>query len=352
MTATASDVLDTYTDLIRRLRNPDHHMADFMAFHMGRFVGERPKRLQYYPVTSTSPDGTFTERQGAEFASFLGASLVGAPVYQVTGDMCAAIDAMFTRTTAEEAPAIYEASLPALAGFVWLDGQLELELDNGPLEPIQVISWSVQDAPTDVGGTMTILRASFWMLVSDTRHDNDARTPASATQIAEIEGWIGPVNLLHTDIYPLNGPLAPAAGVPHRSATALVAYLNMLWMMLQMEITGIDRAVGIRGARRRAQRETGQGDVLVVTLRRARTGKASEPAGEHRDVEWSHRWLVQAHYRHHVAPPRDTWHQAIPAADKKRCTVCSGEVSYVLPYIKGPDGTPLRIRHRVNRLSR
>lgn len=344
--ATATEVLDTYADLIRRLRHPSGYMADFMAFHMNRDLAHGKKASQFYPVMASWPGGQITDEQGAEFARFTGISLVGAPVYQVTEGMCEAIEAMFGKTIAEADPVIYEASLPAAAGFAWLDKPMPLDTEDGLTNPIQAMSWSSQNALSDTG-TFPTLRVTLWTLASETQRDDGSSS--SAEEIADIQQWLGLLTLHHSDLYLVNKTMG---GPAPRSALAIVAYLNMLWMMLQMEITGIDRAAAPRGARRRALRDTGQGDVLVITLRRPARGDRAEPPGEHRVVDWSHRWLVQTHYRHHVAPPADRKHQVIPTADKRRCAVCGVEVSYVAPYIKGPEGMPLMVRRRIHRLSR
>jgi hypothetical protein len=354
MTWTAVAVLDTYSDLIRRLRHPSGNMASFMAFKMNQDLCTGGKRLQYYPVMPGSPSAAITEAQGGEFAAFLGTGLVGAPAYQVTEEMCEIIAAMFARTVAEDAPVIYEANLPAAAGLVWLDTKLQLTGEDGSFNQIQALSWAAHSVLAATG-TIPVLRVALWTLASDTTKDDTGHTPADAAEIADIQARLGVLTMLYSDIYPLGQPMGEDGHIPPRSAVALVAYLNMLWMMLQMEITGIDRAPGIRAAQRRARRYLGDSGVLVVTLRRAAHGDhGGDDHGEppHHRVDWSCRWIVQTHYRHHVAPPRRAWHQAIPTADRKRCTVCGAEVSYIPPYIKGPEGAPIRVRARLNRLAR
>lgn len=277
MTWTASDVLDTYADLLRRLRRPDANMASFTAFHMNRELRQKVKRIQFYPVVPAALGWAVTDQQGAEFANYLGTGLVGAPVYQVTEDMCEAIEAMFGKTVSEDPPIIYEANLPAAAGFVWLDKPLELQTSDGKPEQVQAVSWSRQNALTATG-MMPALRIAIWTLASEAIRAGDI--PAEPEAIADTQRRLGLVILLYSDIYLLDGPTTQKHGsVQPCSAVALVAYLNMLWMMLQMEITGIDRAPGTRGARRRALKEAGQSDVLVITLRRAaRAGLARRVA--------------------------------------------------------------------------
>src|SRR5262249_50801585 len=153
MTWTVNDVLDAYAGLIGRLRSPTANMASYMAFHMNRDLGKGEKWTQYYPVLPIRPARAVTDSQGAEFARFLGTGLLAAPVYQVTGDMCRAIDAMFEKTVAAETPVIYQASLPAAAGFIWLDNQLALALEDGTTGRVQAISWAAHNMLTDSGIT-------------------------------------------------------------------------------------------------------------------------------------------------------------------------------------------------------
>jgi hypothetical protein len=82
---TASDLLDTYADLVRRLRWPDtttDGLTDYLAFFMGRELAASRKAGQFYPVLPAT--SAVTPGQAAEFARHVGGALAGAPVYQVT----------------------------------------------------------------------------------------------------------------------------------------------------------------------------------------------------------------------------------------------------------------------------
>jgi hypothetical protein len=75
-------------------------------------------------------------------------------------------------------------------------------------------------------------------------------------------------------------------------------------------------------------------EVVVFTLRRA---KPSQYEGEEREVQWSHRWVVQGHWRNQ--PYKDnggTIYRQI----------------WIAPYVKGPDGKPLIFKRRAFELIR
>jgi hypothetical protein len=347
MTASPSDVLDTYADLVRRLRHPAGKVADYMAYQMNRDLRANGKEGQFYPVVRGGL-AQFYIGHGERFARTLAGQLHHAPVYQVTAEMCDAIEAMHARTAEQQGvPVIYQATLPSDAGFCWLDRPHTVTVDNSDYdreydEPVQAVSWALHDV-TLTEGTFPALRVTIWQATTATR--NADGTPADPATIADVMAWLGPLTMLYSDAYAIDMPMA--TGQPGPGVTALALYLNMLWTMLGMEVAVADRATGLRGARRRAGPDFKNTDVLVVTLRRA---QHHQPGGGHRDVEWTHRWLVLEHYRHRAAP--DPWHHAIPDKAKKRCATCGGPVSYVAPYIKGPDGAPVLVRRRLNRLSR
>lgn len=110
--------------------------------------------------------------------------------------------------------------------------------------------------------------------------------------------------------------------------------LAALWTLVHQE--GIASRVvheGARATRRRMERaglprEASQ--VQVVTLRRLHHSAPAE--GEPQGREYSHRWLVQGHWR---------WQPCGPGRTQRRLT-------FVRPHVKGPDDKPLVVRERVN----
>ncbi|MFL5861133.1 MAG: hypothetical protein ACJ780_10170 [Solirubrobacteraceae bacterium] len=73
-------------------------------------------------------------------------------------------------------------------------------------------------------------------------------------------------------------------------------------------------------------------EVVVFTLRRA---KPPQYEGDEREVQWSHRWLVQGHWR-------NQWY----GSEKVHRQI------WIAPYVKGPDNMPLIFKRRAFELVR
>lgn len=74
-------------------------------------------------------------------------------------------------------------------------------------------------------------------------------------------------------------------------------------------------------------------EVVVFTLRRAKN--AAQYEGDEREVQWSHRWMVNGHWRNQWYPSTKTHNQI-----------------WIAPYVKGPDGAPLILKRRAFELIR
>jgi hypothetical protein len=117
-------------------------------------------------------------------------------------------------------------------------------------------------------------------------------------------------------------------------------------MFLQMEITATRTPPVQRAFRRRALRTLKHGDVQVIILRKIRHNDDTEPG--RRDIAWSCRWVVQGHWRHRHEPADH--HHAIVTGG--RCIKCDEEMTYIRPYLKGPDGLPLKVSRSLSKLAR
>ena len=86
---------------------------------------------------------------------------------------------------------------------------------------------------------------------------------------------------------------------------------------------------------RQYERETGHPpDVNVITLRKAKRREGADES-DARDVEWSCRWMVSAHWR-------NQWY---PSLGEHRPRL-------ILPYLKGPDDKPFKAKATVFSVSR
>ena len=73
-------------------------------------------------------------------------------------------------------------------------------------------------------------------------------------------------------------------------------------------------------------------EVVVFTLRRA---KSPQYEGDEREVQWSHRWVVQGHWR-------NQWY----GSEKVHRQI------WIAPFIKGPDDKPIVFKRRAFELVR
>lgn len=351
MTWTAADVLDAYASMVGRLRRPTSDMADFVAFFMNDYMAACRKEVMFYPVMLEQ--GRFTVKDGAAFARILGAALAGSPVYQVTEKMCELIEELARSAAQASVPVLRRADLPAASGFAWLDKPLKVTTEDGSVATVQVFSWAVQQVAMREGGKPAI-RIAAWMPTPDDSAAAGGKPARGNAAAAPLRGVLGPVTLLFSDIWMLDAPMHPVNRRAPRTAMALLGYVRTLGTTLQAEIAGIDRPHIQRASRRRAEREAGRSDLQVITLRRAaQAAPAPATAGrpDPQAMNWPYRWRVEEHYRHHAAP-RENPHRIIPSPDEKSCSVCGGAVSRIPSYTKGPEGKPLRVRRRLNRLAR
>jgi hypothetical protein len=88
-----------------------------------------------------------------------------------------------------------------------------------------------------------------------------------------------------------------------------------------------------RASARRSQRRGFDPTVQVVDVRHTRSGTPN--ASEHREVEWSKRWVVHGHWRQQAYGPDRSLRKPV----------------YISDFIKGPDDKPLVMRPKVQLLA-
>lgn len=111
--------------------------------------------------------------------------------------------------------------------------------------------------------------------------------------------------------------------------------LAAFWTLVRQEGVTSRTVHRDRAAARRATRAGVPGDstVQVVTLRRPRTihPENPDPTSVHTAREWHHRWVVDGHWR---------WQACGPNRSERRLT-------FIAPYLKGPEDKPLKTKERV-----
>lgn len=85
-----------------------------------------------------------------------------------------------------------------------------------------------------------------------------------------------------------------------------------------------------RAFARRAERARLEPQISIVTLRRPLEHRSDDAEEEEGGIDWSHRWLVDAHWRAQWFPS-ELRHRPI----------------WIAPYIKGPEDKPLILKRRV-----
>lgn len=115
-------------------------------------------------------------------------------------------------------------------------------------------------------------------------------------------------------------------------------YLLCLQLLMRQKVLVPERKrVENRGARKRLEREPlpdPARDTLVVRLRRAERPEGADQGP--RSVDWSHQWLVRGHWHTYRVGPQRQGHKS----------------RYVLPYVKGPEDKPLKVKKVIYKVDR
>jgi hypothetical protein len=368
------EVLDQQAALAARLKQPRRellkHIRDFMTGtlrlnmageHSTRWTGapadvEGNFGITFYPAV-VSPPPVASQQNAADLTRALAMGTADATAYQVTSVMVNAITEMLPETQ-QHIDHLDVAELPERNGWAWLDTPWPLpDPDHDDLGPvlIRVVSWSFLSIPaTDdlvglTGGTgqLPCVRITLWTLLDDDLAQNlDRYEPGRAEEIRE---HIGELTLMHTVVVPFAATYTKENSLKGLAAASPVAFTHLLWMFLGMEITAIERAPIARPVRRQALRSLKHGEVHVVTLRRVR--HHDDPDDAVRVIDWSCQWPVQGHARH-LDSYSGPQHRAVTTGPGKHCAVCGSRTTWIRPYLKGPDGLPLKVSRQLMRLSR
>jgi hypothetical protein len=330
------EVLDAHTTLYERLRHPPQPVVDFY----GQFFSEEAVRsLEQVDYLSRWLQMFVPARDELAFLDMICRPLYGAPTYQVSADIVAAVTATYKATISRGA-SLSPADLPSETGFAWLDVPVVLTDAGGYSIATRAISWGPQYVTEDfLDGEWPPEGAlgRDGVRLTSYAHVDDADDTTVPEMAARIRSFGMPLSLSHSAFVPYT--LALPTREPGGSITTddITRWVHTLWMFMGTEIVATARPQVERPARRRALRSLNVSDVNVVTLRRIRHG---DHEVSHRDIDWGCRWVVQAHERH-LAGHGDSVHRGVPVAGGC-CAVCGGRLAHVRAYVKGPDGMPLK----------
>jgi hypothetical protein len=379
MKATPEEVLDYHVKLTTTLRNAEPPVLSFFTWFIQDSWEKNFDRAagMFYPLIR--PERRFgktraaTGEDGRKLAHLIADGLAEAVTYQVTAEMVQVMRQTWERSMRGKIFHLDRRDLPGEAGFAYLDEPWQMFDVRGDSDQVRAVSWEYTTAWVrkehflhDMPWAQPSVRLSLW---TSGRDDAEAdRLPEHVRERVERE--LGHLTLLHTAVVPfdlrLELPHEQEAAATSDSMTGLV---HMLWTFLGMEIVGKHRPPVQRAFRRRALRSIKHGEVHVVQLRRlAATGEDRDR--EPGEVDWTCTWVVQGHWRHWEKPLKP--HHAVvlygeeeslaghdPECHKKaaerphrHCITCGGAVSWVKPYIKGPDGMPLKVSRTLMLLAR
>lgn len=356
-------VVGQHTQLHDRLAYPSERMTAYLhwfARDVERKVSgdEDQLGMMWYPWRAHK-----TPEAASLWARDVARSLFQARTFQVTADIVDVVSGLYKGSQGRLFH-LEEPELPAPHGFCWLDKPLRVVDKHGRIVIERAFTWGLMTvtARYDRWGeaeTFPAVRLSSWNYVGDAESDDYwVKEPEAVKNLYSTADLM----LSHTLVIPFGerhryeaGPLTVDGKDYHPDSAA--AWMHHLWMFMEQEIVATRSAPLDRATARRALRSIKQNAVSVVLLRRIRP--VSEPSGEHRDVDWTCRWLVQGHHRHIDAylGPR---HHAVPGQvidGTVCCAVCWDRdelvrLAWVKSYIKGPEDRPLRAVKLLHRVAR
>lgn len=348
--ATPGQVLEYHADLTAQHKNPNRNLVGYTHNFMTDVCRKDPSEMSglFYPVLSDNIREV-THKHADRMARQLGRDLEDAVTYQVTAEMTDAMRQV--QQESDETEALQQAELPGESGFAWFDKSWPIHDTHGDIYELRGLSWRYLMANTAPGkdsrfGDATnwpCARICLWVHTRDDPPDMQKRH----------SGLIGRLQLIHTAVIPFGMEFrVPRTVMP--DADSFLHVTHILWMFLGMEITAMSHPKIKNYHRKHALKSLKHGEVHVVTLRRVRY--ITEQEGHH-EVDWTCRWVVQGHYRHHSNPnavPGNAVHHAVALHQDNDviCAVCGGQLHWVRPYLKGPDGLPLKVSHTLMKLAR
>lgn len=374
---TAGQVLEQHTMLTERFMRPGGMVLDYIRYFVGDAYRKNPSRAQgmFYPTDLRPLAGIDDPDPGTEAATqvskIIGRGLQDALTFQATEEMVAVMRQVHDKTMANT-QYLDEAELPAPAGFAWLDKPWPIFDTWGNAIPVRALTWELEYAWASMedegrrvqfgGAPMRVacVRVGLW-----TYMDDDVlygRWAGQEHRARETSDMLGELTFMHLALLPFGAAFAFGKDEKDQSrADSILGILHTLWMFLGMEIVSTEPARDIpRLVKRQALRSLRHGEVRVVTLRKIRHANSDHVLNP-RDIDWSCRWVVQGHWRH-IDKYEGEKHHAIREVRRGEkhdaCGICMsrGEqvrVTWIGPYMKGPDGAPLKSADKlVYRLSR
>lgn len=312
-------------------------------WHHARDMNDRPPRIDVSPkqvpdvrlalLSGWHPGGLFeaiSARVGfQEPGAWERAALAAATLWWVSEEM---VDVLVAAMPGVPDDVIADDLLePADAGFVVFERPLTAIDREGRRIAVSALLWAgVQLDPNDP----TVLRGGEVVLGISSYVDG-----ATARWIHGVHGdpdaYSPPWGYLGRSDWPDGDPIVsePYEGMSTDAATSAIEDRRMLaalWTFLTQEgVATTSEVAPDRSTTRRSERagvDPGLAEVKVVALRRHASEGTPPPEGERRASEYSHRWIVQGHWRNQPYGPGRTQRR----------------LQWIAPYVKGPEDAPLQ----------
>lgn len=339
----ASMLLDARTDLLARL--DDDLFSRQVSYMVATQSGDFPA------------NGVTTDYKAAELAVhkhrhapvLLGNHVRAAEVYRVSPDMSSMVQ--FAASQLDDSDLIDTSLPPTQCGIVRFDQPLPVKEIRGKT---MLVNWFVWGPATGSDGRSGIALWAFNDAISSP-DDIHLQMKTAADEAGRhgdgqwYDRFVGRFSTIGIDLLHHGEPLGPEMQPPSPSqmlevlsegvdqpsmGTNTMRYAHALWLLLNQTVTKIEDERAERPARRRAEKAKLPSAVTVIRLRREVSTLDREP-GESQ-IEWQHRWIVRGHWR---------W-QACGVGRTERRRI------WINPFIKGPEGAPIKQSEKVYSLDR
>lgn len=208
-----------------------------------------------------------------------------------------------------------ETDLLVPAGFAWFDHPIEFVDTHGSPMLGRACQWCVTEW-RDKPDTRGILLAMYAH-----KDDPDPYEETHNFKMTKVGG--SDLALSHVTTFKFEDP--QLAEIHEPSIQMLYKHILVFFRLMQQEIAVPGRERAARPVWKRAATWRQIKEVVVYTLRRA---KEARYEGPEREVRWTHRWMVGAHWH--------TYHYKDGSTKQK----------WIAPYVKGPDDKPLIVKKR------
>ena len=351
----ASQVLDRHAQLHDMLARPGRMLTGVVSWY-GEWA-DRGYRPDASPQAGEAQPGNWIIRYmlypykvggqrprtdwEAKFLAILAKGLFTAATYQVTTPMCEIAEAMYEQT-AKVNGHIEAADLPSETGFLWLDKSFIRRDAKGESYGTRAVTWQPQSLRRDGGEPEDGVRITLW---GD--REDDPAIAASARRNPETVGELGPLLMVMSVVIPFG---ADFGGTSDDGVPMPLHYVHAIWMLAGTEVAAAGRGDVNRATRKRALKSIRHDQVTVITLRRGHHNGEREPG--HADIDWSCRWIVRGFWRHQWGHGTIGHPHAAQPVHGGLCAACGAQITWVRPYVKGPDDRPLKATRTLYRLSR